>query len=111
MPYSQTLDPAAAQSCCHAVILAKKRAQSFVTLQRPLAMMICVPRKNQDVTLPLVIFLGMEMVDVSLRARRNERSPKQDYLDRHSSLPDLTQPSVGIQVRAACRQRERLNPT
>jgi hypothetical protein len=46
------------------MIVAQKPAQSLAAPDRPLALPIGYPRKQQDIALPLVIPLGMEMVDV-----------------------------------------------
>ena len=46
------------------MIVAQKPAQSLAVPHRPHSVAVRIPRKQQDVTLPLVISLGMEMVDV-----------------------------------------------
>jgi len=51
-----------------------------------IALTIRHQRKQQDVALPLVIPLGMEMVDVFAQRPRNERSPNRITFDRHSSF-------------------------
>ena len=47
------------------MIVAQEPAQSLAALHRPLALTICHQRKQQDVALPLVIPLGVEMVNIS----------------------------------------------
>jgi hypothetical protein len=76
------------------MVIAQEPAQSLTALHRPLAVALPVPRKQQDVPLPLVIPLRMEMFDVFAQARRKERSPNRITLDKHSSLTDLTQRSA-----------------
>jgi hypothetical protein len=46
------------------MIVAQKPAQSLAAPHWPLAVPIRRPRKQQDITLPLVIPLGMEMLDI-----------------------------------------------
>ena len=78
----------------------------------PLAAAVRVARKQQDVALPLVLSLGMEMVDIVVQRPPQRALAKQDHL-RQALLPDRSDPAlrVGIQVRAARWQRQRLNPT
>ena len=75
---------------------------------RSLAGAVRSPGKQQDVALPLVVSLGMEMVDVFAQRPPQRALAEQDhpgqalFLDRpHPAL------RVGIQVRTARRQRER----
>ena len=94
------------------MIIAQESAQSLAALHWPLALPISRQGKQQHVALPLVIPFGMEMVDILAqrppqRALAKENHPGQAlFLDRPD--PALR---VGIEVRAACRQRQRLNPT
>ena len=46
------------------MIVAQQPAQSLLAPHWPLALPIRRPRKQQDVALPLMIPLGMEMVDI-----------------------------------------------
>ena len=71
------------------MIVAQKPAQSLVAPYEVLAVAALIPRKQQDVALPLVIPLAMEMVDIVA-----ERSTRRITLDKHSSLIDLTQRSA-----------------
>jgi hypothetical protein len=48
------------------MIVAQKPTQSLAAPHRPLALPIVCPRKQQDVTLPLIISFGMEMVNMAL---------------------------------------------
>ena len=76
------------------MIVAQKPAQSLAALHRPLAVAVRVPRKQQDVGLPLVIPLGMEMIDVFAQRPPKVCSPNRITFNRHSSLTDLTQRSA-----------------
>ena len=67
------------------MIVAQKPAQSLAAPNRPLAVAVRVPRQQRDVALPLVVSLGMEMVDVFA-----QRPPNRITFDGHSSLTDLT---------------------
>jgi hypothetical protein len=76
------------------MVIAQEPAQWLAAPHRSFALPIGYPRKQQDVALPLMIPLGMEMVEIVAQCPRNERSPKRITLDRHSSLTDLTQRSA-----------------
>ena len=110
--YGQSIGPTDAPSRRLSMIVAQEPTQSLAAAHRPLAAAVRVPRKQQDVALPLMIPLGMEMVDVFPQRPPQRALAEQDHL-RQAFLLDRPHPAfrVGIQVRAACRQRERLNPT
>lgn len=110
--YGQSIGPANAPSPHLAMIVAQKPTQSLAAANRPLAAAARVPRKQQDVALPLMIPLGMDMIDVFAQRPPQGALAEQDHL-RQALLLDRSDPAlrVGIQVRAACRQRQRLNPT
>ena len=112
IPYGQSIGPTNAPSGRLTMIVAQEPAQSLAALHRPLALTICRQRKQQDVALPLVIPLGMEMVDVFAQRPPQGAFAEQDHL-RQALLLDRPHPAlgVGIQIRAACRQCQRLNPT
>ena len=57
-------EPADAASRRLSMVIAQEPAQSLAAPHRPLSVTVRIPRKQQDVTLPLVISLGMEMVDI-----------------------------------------------
>ena len=44
--------------------VAQKPAQSLAASNRPLALLRRLPKKQKDVALPLMVPLGMEMVDI-----------------------------------------------
>lgn len=46
------------------MVIAQEPTQSLATLHGPLAVDICIAREQQDVVLPLMIALGMEMFDI-----------------------------------------------
>jgi hypothetical protein len=94
------------------MIVAQKPTQSLAAPHWPLALPIRHPRKQQDVALPLVIPLGMEMVDIVAERPLQGALAEEDYLGQ-ALLFDRPDPAlrIGIQVRAARRQRERFNPT
>jgi hypothetical protein len=94
------------------MVVTQQPAQSLAAPHRPLAVPIRCPRKQQDVALTLVISLGMEMLHVFAERPPQRWLAEQDHLGQ-ALLLDRPDPTfgVGVQVRAACRQRQRLNPT
>jgi hypothetical protein len=105
-------EPADAASRRLSMIEAQKPTQSLVAPNRPLPAAVRIPRKQQDVALPLVIPLGMEMVDIVAK-RMPQRALAEEYHLGQTLLLDRSDPALrlGIQVRAAREQRERFNPT
>ena len=93
------------------MVIAQEPAQSLTALHRPLPLPIRHPWKQQDVTLPLVIPFGMEMLDIVTQCPPQRALAEQDHLGQ-ALLLDRPDPAlrVGIQVRAACRQRQRFDP-
>ena len=67
--------------------------------------------KQQDVALAPVVPLGVEMFNIVAQRPPQGALAEQDHL-RQALLLDRSDPAlrVGIQVRAACRQRQRFNP-
>ena len=63
-PYGQIICPTDAPSRRLTMIVAQEPTQSLAAPHRPLAVPIRGARKQQDVALPLVVPLGVEMVDV-----------------------------------------------
>jgi hypothetical protein len=47
------------------MVIAQESAQSLAALNRPVAADVRTPREQQDVALPPMIPLGMEMFDIS----------------------------------------------
>ena len=46
------------------MVITQESAQSLAALNRPVAADVRTPREQQDVALPLMIPLGMEMFDI-----------------------------------------------
>ena len=94
------------------MVIAQKPTQSLAAPHWPLALPIAISRKQQNIALPLMIPLGMEMVDIVAK-RMPQRALAEEYLLRQTLLLDRSDPAlrIGIQVRTARRQRERFDPT
>ena len=84
------------------MVITQEPAQSLPTLNRPVAADVRTTREQQDVALPLVIPLGMEMVDIFAQGSPQRALAKEDHLGQalllHRPDPALR---IGIQVRAA----------
>jgi hypothetical protein len=65
-PYGQKTEPTDGISRRLSMVIAQEPAQSLAAPHWPLALPIRHPRKQQDVALPLMIPLSVEMVDVAL---------------------------------------------
>src|SRR5262245_22731564 len=93
------------------MVIAQESAQSLAALNRPIAADVRTPREQQDVALPLMIPLGMEMFDILTQSSQQGALAKEDNLEQALLLhrPDPTL-RISIQVRAARRQPERLDP-
>jgi hypothetical protein len=95
------------------MVIAQEPTQSFAALNwLRLAADIRITSEQQDVTLALVIPLGMIMLDVFVQRPPQGALAQKDHLGQTLLLhrPDPTL-RIGIQVRAARGQRERFNPT
>jgi hypothetical protein len=62
------------------MIVAQKPTQSLAAPHRPLAVAVRIPRKQQNIAFPLVIPLGMEMVDVVAQRPPRRALAEEDYL-------------------------------
>jgi hypothetical protein len=62
------------------MVIAQEPAQSLAAPHRPLAVAVRIPGKQQDVALPLVIPLGMEMVDIVAQRPPQGALAEEDYL-------------------------------
>ena len=93
------------------MIIAQKPTQSLAAPHWPLALPIRHPRKQQDVALPLMIPLGMEMVEIVAQCPPQRALAEEDHFGQ-ALLLDRPDPAlrIGIQVRTARRQRERFDP-
>ncbi len=69
------------------MIVAQEPTQSLATPHRPLAAAVRVPRKQQDVALPLVVPLGMEMIDVIAQRPPQGALAEQDHLRQALLVP------------------------
>jgi hypothetical protein len=95
------------------VIIAQEPTQSLAALNRLLIVAdVRVTRKQENIPPPLVIPFSMIMFDVFAQGPLQGALAEEDHLGQalllHRPDPALRK---GIQVRAACRQRERFNPT
>src|SRR5439155_19129658 len=97
---------------CLLMVITQQAAQSLAALNRPVAAGVCTPREQQDIALPLVVPFGVKMFDIFAQCSPQRALAKEDHLAQalllHRSDPALR---IGIQVRAARRQRERLDLT
>src|SRR6185295_4408915 len=95
------------------MVIAQEPTQSLPALNRlRLAADILITREQQYVTLALVIPLGMIMFDEFVQRSPQRALAQEDHLGQafllHRPDPALR---IGIQVRTAGRQRERLDLT
>src|SRR5262249_50926456 len=93
-----------------AMVITQEPTQSLAALHRSFTTNVRIPREQQDIALPLMIPLGMKMFDILTqrppqRALTEKNEPGQALLLRRPD-PALR---IGIQVRAARRQQERLD--
>src|SRR4030081_2246948 len=82
------------------MIVAQKPTRPLAAPHRPLAVAVRIPRKQQNIALPLVIPLGMEMVDIVAERPPQGALAEEDYLGQ-ALLLDRPHPAfrIGIQVR------------
>src|SRR5262245_21659998 len=94
------------------MVIAQEPAKSLAALDGPPTIEVPVPREKQDVTLALVIALGMIVVDVFVERPPQGALAEEDDL-RQALLLHRPNPAlgIGIQVRAARRQHQRLDLT
>ena len=92
------------------MIIAQQPTQSLAAPHRSFALWIVYARKQQDVVLPLVISPAMEMVDIVAQCPPQRALAEKDHFGQ-ALLLDRPDPAlrIGIQVRAARRQRQRFN--
>src|SRR5882672_6035845 len=101
------------------MIVAQKPTQSIAAPHRPLALPIVCPRKQQDVTLPLMIPLGMEMVDIVAQCPPQRALAEEDHygqahlLDRPERLltppngPEISFSDMTMMIMTGGRERTR----
>ena len=92
------------------MVIAQESAQSLAALNMPVAANVRTPREQQDIALPLMIPLGMEMFDIFAQCSPQGALAQEDHLGQAFLLhrPNAAL-RIGIQVRTAARQRERFN--
>ena len=62
------------------MIIAQEPTQSLAAPHRPLAVAVRIPRKQQNIALPLVIPLGMEMLDIVAQRSPQRALAEEDHL-------------------------------
>ena len=84
------------------MIVAQKPAQSLAAPHGPLAVAVRIPGKQQNIALPLVIPLDMEMLDIVAQRSPQRALAEEDHFGQ-ALLLDRPDPAfrVGIRVRTA----------
>src|SRR5665811_2457844 len=94
------------------MVIVQDPTQPLTTLYRLLVTRLRDPTEQQDVGLPLMIPFGMVMRNIFVQRPPQGALTKENDLRQtlllHRSHPAL---SVGVQVRASCRQEKRLDLT
>ena len=62
------------------MVIAQEPTQSLAAPHRPLAAAVRLPRKQQNIALPLVIPLGVEMVDIVAQRPPQRALAEEDHL-------------------------------
>src|ERR1700687_2676446 len=90
------------------MVVAQEPTQSLAALHGPLTTNVRIPREQQDIALPLVISLSVEMLDIFVQCPAQRALTEENGLGQalllHRPDPALR---IGIQVRAARRQHQR----
>ena len=84
------------------MIVAQEPAQSFATPHRPLAVAVRASRKQQDVALPVVVPLGMEMADIAVQRPPQRALTEQDHLGQ-AFLLDRPDPALRVGIHVGLR--------
>jgi hypothetical protein len=110
-PYGQKIHlRRPARSRRFAMVITQEPAQSLAALHGPLTTNVRIPREQQDIAPPLVVSLSVEMLDIFAQCPSQRALTEENHLGQalllHRPDPALR---IGIQVRAACRQHERLD--
>ena len=79
-PYGQKTGPTDAPSRRLAMIIAQKAAQSLAAPHGTLAAAVGIPGKQQNIPLPLVIPLNMEMLDIVAQRSPQRALAEEDHL-------------------------------
>ncbi len=92
------------------MVVTQEPTQSLAALHRSFTTNVRIPREQQDIALPLVISLSVEMLDIFAQRPPQRALTEKNELGQalllHRPDPALR---IGIQVRAARRQQERLD--
>jgi len=83
------------------IVIAQKPTQSLAAPHRSLAVAVHIPRKQQNIALPLVIPLGMDMLDIVAQRPLHGALAEEDYLGQALLLdrPDPPPPAK-MEIRA-----------
>jgi hypothetical protein len=84
------------------MIVAQEPTQSLLAANRPLAAAARVPRKQQDVALPVVVPLGMEMADIAVQRPPQRALTEQDHLGK-AFLLDRPDPALRVGIHVGLR--------
>jgi len=76
------------------MVIAQEPTQSLAALHGSLAADVCTAREEQDVALPLMISLGMEMFDVFVQRPPQGALTEENHLGQALLFTDLTQRSA-----------------
>ena len=76
------------------VVVSHEPAHSLTALKRPVAASVRSPREQQDVPLPLMIWLGTVTLDIFVKGPSQRAFANEDHLAKDSSFADLTQRSA-----------------
>src|SRR5258708_13737819 len=99
--YGQKTEPADGASRGLSMVIAQEATQSLAAPHRPLAVPIRGSRKQQDVTRPLMIPLGMEMVDILAQRPPQRTLTEQDHFGQALLLASPYPTSrAAVQLRA-----------
>ena len=95
------------------MVITQEPAQSLAALHRPLTTNVRIPREQQDIALPLVISLSVEMLDIFAQRPSQRALTEEHHLHHLGQALLLHRPDpalrIGIQVRAARWQHERFD--
>jgi hypothetical protein len=92
------------------MVVTQEPTEPLAALHGPVAADVRIPREQQDVALPLMIPLSMEVFDIFSQRAPQRMLTKENHLGQALLLhrPDSAL-RIGIQVRTSGRQHERLD--
>src|SRR5258707_5196700 len=93
---------------CLLMVITQQAAQSVTALNMPVAAGVCTPREQQDIALPLVIPLSMEVFDIFSQRASQRLLTKENHLGQALLLhrPQALRQRLEERI-AACRRRDR----